>query len=202
MKQRLNFFLFIYLFICPICQLEGRSMIEPAKEPDLSVEALAERIKALESKVNTRVIFSVVRKGLDEDRYPNKADLGEIITYTDVIANVGQGMDPNTGVFEAPVSGIYSFSFSALSDTEKSTLSGFKTSIEVIKNLQGDYLDSRFYIYQDNGTQEFFENLSFSWMMSLTKGDRIHLAMAKYGTKLLTTDNYPLYFNGQLLESV
>merc|ERR1711860_460968 len=33
MKQRLNFFLFIYLFICPICQLEGRSMIEPAKEP-------------------------------------------------------------------------------------------------------------------------------------------------------------------------
>ena len=108
------------------------------------------------------MIFSVVRKGLDEDRYPNKADLGEIITYTDVIANVGQGMDPNTGVFEAPVSGIYSFSFSALSDTEKSTLSGFKTSIEVIKNLQGDYLDSRFYIYQDNGTQEFFENLSFS----------------------------------------
>jgi len=177
-------------------------MIEPAKEPDLSVEALAERIKALESKVNTRVIFSVVRKGLDEDRYPNKADLGEIITYTDVIANVGQGMDPNTGVFEAPVSGIYSFSFSALSDTEKSTLHRFSTSIEVIKNLRGDYLDSRFYIYQDNGTQEFFENLSFSWMMSLAKGDRIHLKMGKYGTKLLTTDNYPLYFNGQLLESV
>jgi len=57
MKQRLNFFLFIYLFICPICQLEGRSMIEPAKEPDLSVEALAERIKVLLSKKKYIFVF-------------------------------------------------------------------------------------------------------------------------------------------------
>ena len=165
----------------------------------LDLADLAERVKALESKVNTRVIFSVVRKGLGRyGQYEHYTELGQIITYTDVIANVGQGMDPNTGIFEAPVSGIYSFSFSALSDSTEA-LNGYATRIKVIKNLLGHW--SEFDIFQDAGTKAFMENLSFSWMMSLYKGDKIHLAMNTWGAKLLTTDDHPLYFNGQLLEA-
>jgi len=174
-------------------------MIEPAKEPDLA--DLAERVKALESKVNTRVIFSVARKGLGRyGQYEHYTELGQIITYTDVIANVGQGMDPNSGIFEAPVSGIYSFSFSALSDSTEA-LNGYATRIKVIKNLLGDYIESKFDIFQSGTRDGFRENLSFSWMMSLYKGDKIHLAMNSWGAKLLTTDDHPLYFNGQLLEA-
>ena len=165
----------------------------------LDLADLAERVKALESKVNTRVIFSVARKGLGRyGQYEHYTELGQIITYTDVIANVGQGMDPNTGIFEAPVSGIYSFSFSALSDSTEA-LNGYATRIKVIKNLLGHW--SEFDIFQDAGTNAFMENLSFSWMMSLYKGDKIHLAMNTWGAKLLTTDDHPLYFNGQLLEA-
>ena len=171
----------------------------------LDLADLAERVKALESKVNTRVIFSVARKGLGRyGQYEHYTELGQIITYTDVIANVGQGMDPNTGIFEAPVSGIYSFSFSALSDSREA-LNGYATRIKVIKNLYGapgsNYFESKFDIFQDAGTKAFMENLSFSWMMSLYKGDKIHLAMNTWGAKLLTTDDHPLYFNGQLLEA-
>ena len=169
----------------------------------LDLADLAERVKALESKVNTRVIFSVVRKGLGrygQYEHYSYTELGQIITYTDVIANVGQGMDPNTGIFEAPVSGIYSFSFSALSDSTEA-LNGYATRIKVIKNLLGDYIESKFDIFQSGTRDGFRENLSFSWMMSLYKGDKIHLAMNTWGAKLLTTDDHPLYFNGQLLEA-
>ena len=103
-----------------------------------------------------------------------------------------------SGIFEAPVSGIYSFSFSALSDSTEA-LNGYATRIKVIKNLLGNW--SEFDIFQDAGTNAFMENLSFSWMMSLYKGDKIHLAMNTWGAKLLTTDDHPLYFNGQLLEA-
>ena len=59
--------------------------------------------QALETTVNTHVIFSAVQKSRD---FANKD-----ITYSETVANIGNGMNPDTGVFTTPVSGIYSFSF-------------------------------------------------------------------------------------------
>merc|ERR1712004_659334 len=57
-----------------------------------------------------KVIFSAVRKS-------GSVSIGSIITYDEIVANVGEGMNPDTGRFKAPLSGIYSFSFSAMTDS-------------------------------------------------------------------------------------
>ena len=64
------------------------------------------------------------------------------MTYTEVIANEGQGMDPNSVTFDVPVSGLYSFSFSAL--TEKEGDYGNSISIRVIKNNHFQFLSASF----------------------------------------------------------
>ena len=45
------------------------------------------------------------------------------------------------------------------------------------------------------------ENLSFSWLMSLTKDkdDKIYLKMYENGNTLHVKDHYPVVFNGHLL---
>ena len=44
-----------------------------------------------------------------------------------------------------------------------------------------------------------YENLSFSWLMSLTKDDKIYLRMNGGGKTLHVKDEYPVVFNGYLL---
>ena len=154
-----------------------------------NIIALKGRIQDIESTLNTRVIFSVARKG-----HLNNPPLGQMITYTDVITNEGQGMDPNTGVFDVPVSGIYSFSFSAL--TEKNGKNGNNYILVEVFNNNG-------YQFSINSNPQdplqSYENLSFSWLMSLTKDDKIYLRMNSGGKKLHVKDQFPVFFNGLLL---
>ena len=108
--------------------------------------------------MNTQVIFSAVQK---EDNIGPNVD----ITFTKTIANIGGGMDPFTGTFTVPVSGLYSFSFSAecFDDTRPSV-----------------------YVYKNDHSQYYIETLdnvshmiSYVWMMSLVKNDKIHLKMKR-----------------------
>ena len=87
--------------------------------------------QALEKTVNTRVIFSAVRKY--RNVYP-----GDDITFDETVTNIGSGMDPESGVFTAPVSGIYSFSFSALLYFEKEKLREWGI-VEVLKGGQVEF---------------------------------------------------------------
>ena len=153
-----------------------------------NIIALKGRIQDIESTLNTRVIFSVARKG-----HLNNPPLGQKITYTDVITNEGQGMDPNTGVFDVPVSGIYSFSFSAL--TENNGWNGNGIGVKVFKNN-----GKQFTIHSNpQDPHQNYENLSFSWLMSLTKDDKIYLRMNGEGKTLHVKDQFPVVFNGYLL---
>ena len=161
-------------------------------EQTSEVKALKERIQAIESKLNTRVIFSVHRIGES-----NNPPLDQIITYSKVIVNEGQGMDPDSGVFVVPVSGIYQFSFSALTGIENLSDDGYNhASVKVFKND-----DRQFNILSnpDESAKNSKENLSFSWLMSLTKDDKIYLKMYENGNTLHVKDHYPVVFNGHLL---
>ena len=146
------------------------------------IDQNSKSISDLINVVNTRVIFSAVRTG------DNDVHSGQIITFTETKANIGGGMDPDSGVFTTPVAGIYSFSFSARTDD-----SDPYTNIAVYKN---DVYLFRISDYNNSG-QNNFGNISYSWVFTLAKNDKIHLKVSKNGLDVYGEDF--VWFNGQLL---
>ena len=132
----------------------------------------------METTVNTRVIFSAIQK--------SQIFGAEDITYTETIANIGNGMNPNTGVFTTPVSGIYSFSFSAR------TIESY-VGIYVKKNGENHFFINE---HDYNGEMNY-ANIGYSWTMSLVQNDKIQLSIANGG--LFAYNPEFTWFNGNLL---
>ena len=104
--------------------LEGQLtfMVTQNNQKDEEIRSLNNKINTLEANQNTpKIIFSGVRR--------NHASSNSDLTFDQAIVNIGQGFDPATGTFKSPVSGIYQFSFSAVTDRK-----GTSTSIKVFKN--------------------------------------------------------------------
>ena len=98
-------------------------------------------------------------------------------------------MNPDTGVFTTPVSGIYYFSFSACIDATVSHI----TYIFVKKNGKNQIRISS----RDNEDNANFANIGYSWAMSLVQNDQIQLTITDGGLQVYN-DAY-IWFNGNLL---
>ena len=98
----------------------------------------------------------------------------------------------DTGAFLAPVSGLYSFSFSARSAIDHNIV-----AIGVYKNDE-----VQFWIGDENANgQKNYDNISYSWLMSLDQKDKIHLKMWEKSARLYVDTGNFVWFNGQLLKS-
>ena len=133
------------------------------------------------------VIFSVIRKAV-QDEY-NNVQAGDIVTFNEVIANIGNGMNPETGVFQVPVSGLYEFSISAESNIDNSV-----TTIEVYKNNVYKFRITD--LNRSNG--KHFNNIAYSWILELIQGETVKLRMSKDNGLVVKQDVF-VWFNGQLL---
>ena len=151
------------------------------------------------------MIFSAVRKGKDVFPYANDINPGDDITFDETVTNIGSGMDPESGVFTAPVSGIYSFSFSALLYFEKEKLREWGI-VEVLKGGQVEFNIKEH--HGDFKTGEF-EGINYSWMMSLAQNEEVNLRMYERSESQIMVYNDPgnpsmrnfVWFNGQLLDA-
>ena len=135
-----------------------------------------------------KVIFAAVRS------VSGNVEGNTVITYDTLTANLGEAMDKSTGTFRAPRSGLYAFTFSAVShDTKKGM-----TSIEVLKNG-----DEEFYIDDEPGNPTDFRerNVAFSWMFELSENDTVKLRVDD-GAGLHADECCDrVYFTGQLLHA-
>jgi len=157
------------------------SIVTQNNQKDAEIQNLKSKMSALEANQDTsKVIFSGIRKS----HISSNSD----ITFDETIANVGQGLDPETGIFKCPVSGLYSFSFSALTDK-----SGTYTHVNVYKN--GAF---KYYIHEHDIDHKSYVNLSHVWTMVLQKDDTVQLKLSS-GKGLYSRSDIPVWFNGQLM---
>ena len=99
-------------------------------------------------------------------------------------------MNGETGFFTAPVSGFYSFSFSA----QGNTLAPY-TDIQVYRN---DAYQFRIADHNKNGNYDM-GNIAYSWTLQLYQNERIHLKLAEESNSLFCSDTVFAWFNGHLL---
>ena len=133
--------------------------------------------------LNTKVIFNAkITKG---DTYGNlRGDL----TFQQVDINIGNGFEGSSGIFKVPVSGIYKMSFSG----QSAYFYIDSTPIVVSKN---GYV--MFFIYDGNEAEKADENnVSYTWIMRLVKGDELELNSENY---LHASGSEPLTFTGELI---
>ena len=117
-----------------------------------------------------------------------------IIKFTEATINVGNSVDPNTGIFTATISGVFFFTFSSMTSMSVTgTGPTGNTEVEILKN------DVRFNIIYDNNGNKKHNNLNSSWMMALQEGDQVKLKV-KNG-KLFAISAIHLIWTGQLLKA-
>ena len=146
------------------------------------------------------MIFSAVRKmSKENDNIFNMFDYESFhpdddITFDEAVTNIGNGMDADSGVFTAPVSGIYTFSFAAKVTT-------MPPALATIQVLKGGKVE--FYFGEFNHRQPIldFEGIIHSWMMSLVQNEEVHLKMDEKSERFLVNPENKnfIWFNGQLL---
>jgi hypothetical protein len=106
------------------------------------------------------------------------------ITFSESISNVGQGFDVSRGVFTAPVTGTFEFSFSSMTD-------GSDARVCVRKN--GAVIK----VFEDINQLGIYHNFGHVWQLILQKGDEINLQL-QIGT-IYADPNYSTSFIGHLV---
>ncbi len=108
------------------------------------------------------------------------------MTYNHVRANVGNSIDIETGIFTAPVDGVFRFSFAGILYSDESFGPG---DVRAYKNGHSFY---RSY------TKSTADQLTTTWSMELKSGDTVHVWIAN-GAFYASNDGFYIHFIGQLL---
>ena len=139
-----------------------------------------------------RVYFAASFAKCDPDvrRYFSSND---IISYNNVISNVGNGLNSTTGTFKTPVSGVYQFTF-----TGRFTVVDSENYIVVRKNGKNAYYFST--SVPDTKSTNDYTSLGVNWFMSHKKNDEIYIIVSNDGSKIDSYCKVPVFFSGVLME--
>ena len=121
----------------------------------------------MKSTFNNLVIFTAVKS-----EFGSYIIEDQTITFDETETNIGNGMNPSTGIFTAPVSGTYSFSFSGYIGQD--VWHDANALLRVYRSDESDTID----LYDMIGTVgDMFQILqvSYTWTMSLDQSDEIYL---------------------------
>ena len=167
--------------------IEDDNLISKVSRVEGSLDALTNDSRRLQTSVqqleniqSKKVVFNAIR-------HMGGNFVGDI-TYNSIPTNVGNAMDPSTGVFKSPYNATYFFTLSGVSPDNEP-----KAIIRYVKN--GEVSSNHFYL--DKGG-EYFQILSYQWMLELNTGDEVNLRVFN-GYDFFASSTFPVIFTGQLV---
>uniref|UniRef100_A0A8C7IN86 C1q domain-containing protein n=1 Tax=Oncorhynchus kisutch TaxID=8019 RepID=A0A8C7IN86_ONCKI len=141
--------------------------------------AIVEELKR-ENGERPKVAFSA---SLSESKGPNSDDV--ILAYKHVFNNIGEAYSPVTGIFRAPVNGVYYFTYTAFTTSSKGRrVSLYKNGL-VMVTVTDDVSDS-----EDGGTNGV--------TLQLDAGDEVYTRLME-GFNIFDDNNHHSTFTGFLL---
>ena len=165
---------------------------------------MKERIAVIEeNEVSNNDRFDSIEETLEKNKqdqiyfsaYADEGgDVTGDLTFPKIVTNLGGAFDGSSGVFTAPVKGVYTFSFSG----QQSSSSKSGTAIDLAVRKNGA---SIFYIYDDknsSGESQMWQNINSIFSLELNQNDKVNLVLNPYD-KLYASSSFRLIFMGQLV---
>ncbi|CDQ77732.1 unnamed protein product [Oncorhynchus mykiss] len=166
-----------------------------------SLEGMRNRLEASESQVRSlnATVNELKRFNEGKEQVAFSATLGisgtigpvsnEItLVFQRVLSNVGNAYNPTTGIFTAPVRGLYHFTFTAF-DWGWTTMTG--ASLRRNGQLMVSVYDEK-----EGGSSESSSN---SATFLLQVGEQVYVALWRHGHRISDNENHYSSFNGFLL---
>ena len=114
--------------------------------------------------------------------YSTSASHSSYITFQSTFVNIGGSINPSSGIFQAPISGTYEFSFATQSYSSGRYVAVYHNGYVVYK------------IYCDATT---YTSISSKWIMNLQQLDEVRLYAATY---MYSTSEMYTVFSGKLIQ--
>ncbi|XP_038127142.1 complement C1q subcomponent subunit B-like [Cyprinodon tularosa] len=132
-------------------------------------DGLPERVQKLESDndvwVKSRVAFAAALFDTDTWTSMNESTADRTLEFKKVVTNIGKGYDPQTGIFTAPVKGLYYIQVSGVVGNNGQLNAGLKKNRELM-----------FAIYQKSGLHTSASN---GMTLALEQGDQLYVQLWK-----------------------
>ncbi|XP_015252824.1 PREDICTED: complement C1q subcomponent subunit B-like [Cyprinodon variegatus] len=132
-------------------------------------DGLPERVQKLESDndvwVKSRVAFAAALFDTDTWTSMNESTADRTLEFKKVVTNIGNGYDPQTGIFTTPVKGLYYIQVTGVVGNNGQLNAGLKKNSDLM-----------FAIYQKSGLQTSASN---GMTLALEQGDRLYVQLWK-----------------------
>ncbi|KAF7198799.1 complement C1q subcomponent subunit B-like [Nothobranchius furzeri] len=143
----------VVLVVLVVCGLVGA---RPGPELQARVDKLEQDNDVL---AKSRVAFSAGLSSNMEWETTGPFDVDTVLKFQRVVTNIGNGYDPETGIFTAPVKGLYFVHLTGMAGSSGELNAGVKKDTE-----------NMFSIYQKSGTQASASN---AMTLALEPGNRL-----------------------------
>merc|ERR1712004_789438 len=158
---------------------------------DVMEETIDDRFDSIEETLEKNIQHQIYFSAYDNERGSVTGDL----KFPKIVTNLGGAFDGSSGVFTAPVKGVYTSSFSG----QQSNAAGdgeFAIALYVRKNGA-----TVFVIYDDrnsSGESQRYQNINSIFSLELNQNDKVNLYLES-GDRLYASNSFRLIFMGQLV---
>ncbi|XP_076738299.1 complement C1q-like protein 3 [Maylandia zebra] len=151
-----------YPDICKLLEDFG-ALTEKVNSVETRLQDSENQILELQHKERTKIIFSALLGG----GYVGPFSTDRTLVYSRVITNLGNAYSPGTGVFTAPVAGVYYFTFFChAGGNHPQRVNLYKNSLAIV--MASDH----------SSKNDSADNAGNAVFLQLQQGDRVYVRMA------------------------